>query len=85
MSHQFDLKPINFSFFLNLQREFSSIEEVLPSTDVLYMTRIQKERFTDESEYHKVSDFILYKQKTTTFISKIVVTLPFSFVFHTSE
>ncbi|MBS7607193.1 aspartate carbamoyltransferase [Candidatus Bathyarchaeota archaeon] len=34
--------------------EYSSIEEVLPEVDVLYVTRIQKERFPDLAEYAKV-------------------------------
>lgn len=38
-----------------LQEEFNSIEEALPETDVLYMTRIQKERFASEEEYKAVS------------------------------
>ncbi|NXC78145.1 PYR1 protein, partial [Anhinga anhinga] len=33
------------------QEEFGSIEEALPDTDVLYMTRIQKERFSLAEEY----------------------------------
>ena len=33
------------------QNFYSSIEDVLPETDVLYMTRIQKERFASEEEY----------------------------------
>jgi carbamoyl-phosphate synthase / aspartate carbamoyltransferase / dihydroorotase len=33
------------------QRFYTTIEEVLPETDVLYMTRIQKERFATEEEY----------------------------------
>lgn len=37
----------------------SNIEEVLPELDILYMTRVQKERF-DESEYaHIKSAFVL--------------------------
>lgn len=36
--------------------ETSSVEEVLPQLDVLYVTRIQKERFSDPSEYNKVKD-----------------------------
>lgn len=36
--------------------ESSSVEEVLPQLDVLYVTRIQKERFSDPSEYNKVKD-----------------------------
>lgn len=37
------------------QEEFDSIEEALPETDVLYVTRIQKERFASEEEYDAVS------------------------------
>lgn len=40
---------------VHLQEEFNSIEEALPETDVLYMTRIQKERFASEEEYKAVS------------------------------
>jgi len=36
------------------QAEFSSLEKVLPETDVLYVTRVQKERFENEDEYEKV-------------------------------
>ena len=34
--------------------ENESLQEILPDLDVLYMTRIQKERFPDEQEYEKV-------------------------------
>ncbi len=34
--------------------QFSRIEEVLPEADVLYMTRIQKERFPDPLEFEQV-------------------------------
>lgn len=37
-----------------MQAEFTSLEDVLSDTDVLYMTRIQKERFVSEEEYKKV-------------------------------
>lgn len=36
------------------QAEFDSLEEILPETDVLYVTRVQKERFEDPAEYEKV-------------------------------
>lgn len=36
------------------QAEYTSLEEVLPSTDVLYVTRVQKERFEDPADYEKV-------------------------------
>ncbi|MDX1814076.1 MAG: aspartate carbamoyltransferase, partial [Candidatus Bathyarchaeia archaeon] len=35
--------------------EGSAVEEVLSETDVLYVTRIQEERFPDPAEYAKVS------------------------------
>lgn len=37
------------------QDNFTSLEEALPDTDVLYMTRIQEERFASHEEYKKVS------------------------------
>ena len=36
------------------QAEYDSLEKALPDTDVLYVTRVQKERFTDESVYESV-------------------------------
>lgn len=36
------------------QAGFSSLEKVLPETDVLYVTRVQKERFEDPADYEKV-------------------------------
>jgi len=36
------------------QAEFSALEKVLPATDVLYVTRVQKERFEDPADYEKV-------------------------------
>lgn len=34
--------------------EHEKIEEVIPLADVIYMTRIQQERFPDEAEYEKI-------------------------------
>ncbi len=36
-------------------QEHASLESVLPELDVLYMTRIQRERFPDEQEYREVA------------------------------
>ena len=36
------------------QAEFNSLEKALPETDVLYVTRVQKERFEDPAAYEKV-------------------------------
>lgn len=39
-----------------------SIEEVIGEVDVLYMTRIQKERFEDSSQYEKLKDLYILNQ-----------------------
>ena len=45
-------------------KEVSTMEEVMPELDVLYMTRVQKERFLDEDEYDLVKDsFVLTPDK----------------------
>ena len=36
------------------QAEYDSLETILPETDVLYVTRVQKERFEDPAAYEKV-------------------------------
>ena len=44
--------------------ETSNLEEALPKLDILYMTRVQKERFFNEEDYIRLKDtFILDKQK----------------------
>lgn len=35
-------------------QEHTALEEALPDTDVLYVTRVQKERFEDSKQYEKV-------------------------------
>lgn len=45
-------------------QEVERIEDVMPKLDVLYMTRVQKERFFNEEDYVRMKDFyILDKQK----------------------
>jgi len=46
--------PITFPVPGTHQQEVASLEEAIVETDVLYMTRIQKERFTDNKEYEQV-------------------------------
>jgi len=36
-------------------REHTELDEILPELDVLYVTRIQRERFPDENEYRQVA------------------------------
>ena len=53
------LKP-NHSFY----KEVTSLEETLPKLDVLYMTRVQKERFFNEEDYVRLKDtYILNREK----------------------
>ena len=42
------------------QIEMQSMEAAIANSDVIYMTRIQKERFTDEQEYLDVSYLVSY-------------------------
>ncbi|XP_077148058.1 multifunctional protein CAD isoform X1 [Ranitomeya variabilis] len=59
------------------QEEFDSIEEALPDTDVLYMTRIQKERFGSQEEYDTCfGQFILTPHIMTRAKKKMVVMHP---------
>lgn len=42
--------------------QFTELSDVIPSADIIYMTRIQKERFSDPMEYEKVKNsYILTK------------------------
>ena len=36
--------------------QYTELEEVIPNVDILYMTRIQQERFSDPVEYEKVKN-----------------------------
>ena len=47
--------------------ETTSLEEAMPSLDILYMTRVQQERFADVSEYERLKDsYILTPDKLIT-------------------
>uniref|UniRef100_A0A8C3PBY3 Carbamoyl-phosphate synthetase 2, aspartate transcarbamylase, and dihydroorotase n=1 Tax=Chrysemys picta bellii TaxID=8478 RepID=A0A8C3PBY3_CHRPI len=59
------------------QEEFDSIEEALPDTDVLYVTRIQKERFDSVQEYEACfGQFILTPHIMTRAKKRMVVMHP---------
>ena len=58
-------------------REVSSMEEVMGELDVLYMTRVQKERFLDEEEFDRVKDcFVLDAEKMALAKEKMAVLHP---------
>ena len=47
--------------------EVRSMEEAMPELDILYMTRVQRERFTSEEEYLRLKDtYILTPDKLDT-------------------
>lgn len=47
-------------------KEVSRLENALPELDILYMTRVQRERFFNEEDYVRLKDsYILDKQKMT--------------------
>ncbi len=43
--------------------ELQSLEDALPNLDVLYMTRVQKERFSNVDDYEKVKDLFILKKE----------------------
>lgn len=48
----------------NAYKEVERLEEAMPELDLLYMTRVQKERFFNEEDYVRMKDFyILDKEK----------------------
>ncbi len=48
-------------------RETESMEEAMPDLDILYMTRVQKERFFNEADYIRLKDtYILDPEKLRT-------------------
>ena len=57
--------------------ETTDLEGKLPELDVLYMTRIQKERFADVAEYERLKDsYVLTAEKMTRAKEKMAVLHP---------
>jgi len=46
------------------QAEYATLDEALPDTDVLYVTRIQKERFANMDEYESVKNAYIISPET---------------------
>ena len=58
-------------------RETDSLDEAIPELDVLYMTRVQKERFLDEDEFDRVKDsFVLDARRMALAKEKMAVLHP---------
>ena len=59
------------------QQEFTTLDEPLPDTDVLYVTRVQKERFTDEKVYESVkSAYVINPQVMAKAKERMIVMHP---------
>jgi aspartate carbamoyltransferase len=59
------------------QAEFHSLDESLPETDVLYVTRVQKERFEDQSEYETVRNaFVIVPETLKSAKERMIVMHP---------
>ena len=57
--------------------EVTSMEEAMPQLDILYMTRIQRERFDDPAEYDRLKDsYVLTTEKMTLAKEKMAVLHP---------
>ncbi|MDE7323380.1 MAG: aspartate carbamoyltransferase [Lachnospiraceae bacterium] len=66
------LRDKNVSF-----QEVRKLEEVMPDLDILYMTRVQKERFFNEEDYVRLKDYyILDKEKMELAKSDMIVLHP---------
>jgi len=58
-------------------KEVSSLDEVMPELDILYMTRVQKERFYNEADYIRLKDsYILTPEKLTGAKSDLCILHP---------
>lgn len=57
--------------------EIESLEEAMPELDVLYMTRVQKERFFNEADYIRLKDtYILCPEKMSSAKADMIVLHP---------
>ncbi len=53
--------------------ETEQLDDVLPDTDVLYVTRVQKERFTDLDSYEKVEKYYVITGETLKKVKKSAI------------
>ena len=55
--------------------EVTSLDEVMPKLDILYMTRVQKERFFNEEDYVRMKDFYILDKKKMELAPKDMLVL----------
>ena len=67
-----ELEPRNIPY-----KEVATMEEVMDELDVLYMTRVQGERFFNEADYIRLRDtYILTPEKLTTAKENLIIMHP---------
>ena len=61
--------------------EVVRLEDALPKLDILYMTRVQKERFFNEEDYVRMKDFYVLDQEKTGYLhpEEVCMYSPFHF------
>ena len=57
--------------------EMQSLEKVLSLVDVLYMTRVQKERFANRADYEKVKGLFILRKEHLKNMKKNAIILHF--------
>ena len=55
-AYKLKLRELNISYY-----EHTELDEVIDQADILYMTRVQRERFADPLEYEKVKNVYILK------------------------
>lgn len=56
-------------------KEVKNLEEVMPELDLLYMTRVQKERFFNEEDYIRLKDSFILDAKKMSYAKKDMLVL----------
>ena len=57
-------------------KEVEQLDEVMPELDILYMTRVQRERFFNEEDYIRMKDFYILNAEKMTLAKKDMMVLP---------
>lgn len=56
-------------------REMRKLEDVMPELDILYMTRVQKERFFNEEDYVRLKDYYILDMEKMELAKKDMIVL----------
>ncbi len=56
-------------------QESERIEDVMPDLDILYMTRVQQERFFNEADYIRLKDFYILNNKKMKLAKKDMIVM----------